>query len=164
MTIYSLDIFLSQFWISLLFMPTSNCCFLTYIQLSQETGQVIWYSHLFKNFPVGCDPHSNSAGKESACNAGDHSSVPGSGRSPGEGISYLPTPVFLGFPGGSDGKKSACSAGGLGWEDPLERKQLLTPVYWPGEFHGQRSLMGYSPWGHRVGQDWATLTFTQSKT
>ena len=53
------------------------------------------------DFP-GC-----SDGKESACNAGDMGSVPGSGRSPGEG---QPTPVFL-----------------------------------PGESHGQRSLAGYSP-------------------
>ena len=28
-----------------------NCCFLTCIQISQETGKVVWYSHLFKNFP-----------------------------------------------------------------------------------------------------------------
>ena len=91
-------------------------------------------------------------GKESACNAGDPSSIPGSGRSAGEGIGYppqyswdslvaqlvkdppavqetwvrslgqeeplekgrLPTPVFLGFPGGSAGKGSTCSAGDLG--------------------------------------------------
>ena len=33
------------------FMSSSNCCFLTCIQISQETGQVVWYSHLFKNFP-----------------------------------------------------------------------------------------------------------------
>ena len=32
----------------------------------------------------------------------------------------LPTLVFLGFPHGSDGKESACNAGDLGWEDPLE--------------------------------------------
>ena len=32
-------------------MSSSNCCFLTCIQLSQEAGQVVWYSHLFKNFP-----------------------------------------------------------------------------------------------------------------
>ena len=32
-------------------MSSSNCCFLTYIQISQEAGQVIWYSHLLKNFP-----------------------------------------------------------------------------------------------------------------
>ena len=32
-------------------MSTSNCCFLTCIQISQEAGQVVWYSHLFKNYP-----------------------------------------------------------------------------------------------------------------
>ena len=32
-------------------MSSSNCCFLTYIQVSQEAGQVVWYSHLFQNFP-----------------------------------------------------------------------------------------------------------------
>ena len=32
-------------------MSSSNCCFLTCIQISQEAGQVIWYSHLFQNFP-----------------------------------------------------------------------------------------------------------------
>ena len=30
---------------------SSNCCFLTYIQISQEAGKVVWYSHLLKNFP-----------------------------------------------------------------------------------------------------------------
>ena len=32
-------------------MPSSNCCFLTCIQVSQEAGQEVWYSHLFQNFP-----------------------------------------------------------------------------------------------------------------
>ena len=32
-------------------MSGSNCCFLSCIQISQETGQVVWYSHLFQNFP-----------------------------------------------------------------------------------------------------------------
>ena len=32
-------------------MSTSNCCFLTCIQVSQETGKVVWYSRLLKNFP-----------------------------------------------------------------------------------------------------------------
>ena len=31
-------------------MSSSNCCFLTCIQISQEAGQVVWYSHLLKNF------------------------------------------------------------------------------------------------------------------
>ena len=32
-------------------MSRSNCCFLTCMQVSQEAGQVVWYSHLFQNFP-----------------------------------------------------------------------------------------------------------------
>ena len=32
-------------------MYSSNCCFLTCIQISQEAGQVVWYSHFFQNFP-----------------------------------------------------------------------------------------------------------------
>ena len=32
-------------------MSSSNCCFLACIQVSQEAGQVVWYSHLFQNFP-----------------------------------------------------------------------------------------------------------------
>ena len=33
------------------FMSGSNCCFLTCIWISQEAGQVVWYSHVFKHFP-----------------------------------------------------------------------------------------------------------------
>ena len=33
------------------FTSSSNCCFLTCIQVSQEAGKVVWYSHLFQNFP-----------------------------------------------------------------------------------------------------------------
>ena len=51
MTIYSLDIFLFLFGTICCSMSSSNCCFLTCIQISQEAGQVGWYSHLFKNFP-----------------------------------------------------------------------------------------------------------------
>ena len=51
-----------------------------------------------------------SVGKEFACNDRDPGSIPGRGRSPGEGN---PPSVIL-----------------------------------PGDFHGQRSLVGYSPWGH----------------
>ena len=32
-------------------MSSSNCCFLTCIQISQEAGQVVWYAQLFQNFP-----------------------------------------------------------------------------------------------------------------
>ena len=50
MTIYSLDILLSQFGTSLLF-HVWFCYFLTCIQISQEAGQMVWYFHLLKNFP-----------------------------------------------------------------------------------------------------------------
>ena len=64
----------------------------------------------------------------------------------------LPPPVFWGFPGGSDGKESACNVGDLGsvpglgrspgggQGNPLQYSCLENP-------HGQRSLAGYSPWG-----------------
>ena len=59
----------------------------------------------------------------------------------------LPTPVFLGFPGGSAGKESACNVGNLSsigfGKIPWRRERLPTPVIWPGEFHGL-----YSPWDH----------------
>ena len=57
--------------------------------------------------------------------------------------------LSFGFPGGSDGKASACNAGELGSIPELERstgegKKLPTPVFWPGEFHGL-----YSPWDRK---------------
>ena len=44
-------------------MSSSNCCFLTCIQIYQEAGKVVWYSHLLKYFPtVCCDPYSQRFG------------------------------------------------------------------------------------------------------
>ena len=37
----------------------------------------------------------------------------------------------------------------LGQEDPLEKGMATNPIFLPGKSHGQRSLMGYSPWGHK---------------
>ena len=66
----------------------------------------------------------------------------------------LPTPVFLGFPGGSAGKEPACNVGDLGstpglgrspgggHDNPFQYSCLENP-------HGHRSLEGYSPWGHK---------------
>ena len=55
----------------------------------------------------------SSAGKGSACNAGDPGLIPGSGRSAEEGIGY-PFQYSWGFPCGSADKESACNAGDLG--------------------------------------------------
>ena len=86
----------------------------------------------------------SSADKESICNAGEPNLIPGFGRSPGEGVGC---PLQY-------GKESACSMGDLGLIPGLGRSPggghgnsfqyscLENP-------HGQRSLAGYSPWGHK---------------
>ena len=62
--------------------------------------------------------------------------------------------LFWGFPGSLVSKESICSAGdpssipGFG-KIPWRRKWKPTPVFLPGESHGQRCLVGYSPWGHK---------------
>ena len=136
-----------------------------------------------------------SAGKESSCNTGDLSSIPGLGRSPGEGKSYplqysglensmdsmdctvhevTKSRTWLSLSHGNslfwtslmaqgspDGK-SLCQQCRRPYLDPWvgkipwRRKRQPTPVLLPGKSDGQRSLIGYSPWGHRVGHDWAT--------
>ena len=63
-----------------------------------------------------------------------------------------------GFPGGTSGKESVCQCrrhkrcGFSRWvgKIPWRRKWQPTPVFLPGESHGQRSLVGYSPWGRKV--------------
>ena len=67
----------------------------------------------------------------------------------------------MGFPGGSDGKEAACSAGDLGPISELGRSpgggQGNTLQYSCLEnLHGQRSLVGYSPWG--VAKSWTRLS------
>ena len=49
--IYSLDLLLPNLEPVCCSMSSSNCCFLNCIQISQEAGQVAWYSHLLKSFP-----------------------------------------------------------------------------------------------------------------
>ena len=93
-------------------------------------------------------PHS-SAGKESACSAGDPSSIPGWGRPPGEGIGY-PLQYSWASPVAQLVKILQCGRPGFDpWLGKIRwrREQLPTPVFWPGE------LCGWcSPWRDRVGQ------------
>ena len=70
-------------------------------------------------------------GKESACKARDLGSIRGLGRSPGEGNSF-----------------------------PWRRKWQSTPVFLPGESHGRRRLVGYSPQGHKESDTTERLHFT----
>jgi len=51
MTITALSYSFPGFQLVSFSMCGSNCSFLIFIQVSQETGKVVWYSHLFKNFP-----------------------------------------------------------------------------------------------------------------
>ena len=64
--------------------------------------------------------------------------------------------IWRGFPSGSVGKNPPAVqelqetwVRSLGGEDPWRRQWQPTPVFLPGESHGQRSLVGYSPWGHK---------------
>ena len=67
------------------------------------------------------------------------------------------------FPGGSDGKASACNAGDLGsitgLGRPWRRKWQSTPALLPGKSHGRRSLIGYSPWGRKESDTTEQLHF-----
>ena len=109
-------------------MSGSYSCLLTCMQVSQEAGKVVWYSHLFKNFPQFVVIHSV------------------------KGFSIeAKVDVFLEFPGflgDSDGKESANNVGDPGfipgWEDPLENGTATHSSILPRESHGQRSLGGYS--------------------
>ena len=87
-----------------------------------------------------------SAGRESACNAGDPGLTPGSGRSAGEGTDYTPlcswaflvaqlvkTPLQCGRP----------EFNPWVWKTPWRRERLPTPVFWPREFHGLYSPRGF---------------------
>ena len=77
---------------------------------------------------------------------------------------FLTTPPTLGVSGGLPrwlgGKASACQCRRHGFHPwvgkiPWSRKWQPTPGFWPGKFHGQRSLAGSSPCGHGVWHDWA---------
>ena len=118
----------------------------------------------------------SSVGKESACNAGDPSSIPGSGRSPGEGkgsilavfyplsysgldnsMDWLLTPVFLGFPCRSAGKESVCNVGDLGLipglgRSPGERKGSILAVFYPLQYSGLENSMDCIV--HGVAKSW----------
>ena len=89
----------------------------------------------------------SSAGKESSCNVGDPSSIPRLGRSPGEWLRYPLQDSWAPLVAQTVKNPPACNAGFDPWvgKIPWRRKWQPTPVFLPGESHGRRSLMGYSP-------------------
>ena len=67
-------------------------------------------------------------------------------------ITIIKANDYMDFPGSSDGKESACNCRRLGFNPrvgkiPWRREWQPPPVILPGEFHRQRYLVGYSPWG-----------------
>ena len=98
--------------------------------------------------------------KNPVANAGDirdTSSIPGSGRSPGEGRDRLHTPVFLGFPGGSDSRESTCNVGDSGSIPGLGRS-LEESIATHSSILAWRILMNRGAW-------WATVHgVTKSQT
>ena len=90
----------------------------------------------------------SSAGKESACNAGDPGLIPGLGRSSGEGVIY--SLQYFGASLVAQMVKNLLQYGSPGLErspegghdNPLQYFCMKNP-------HGQRSLMSYSPWSHK---------------
>ena len=91
----------------------------------------------------------SSAGKESACNVGDPGSIPGSGRSPGEGTSYPLQYLWASLEAQTVKNPPAMWetwVRSLNWEDPLGESMAMQSSILENP-HGQMSLMGYSPRG-----------------
>ena len=132
-------------------MSSSNCYFLTCIQIFQKTGQVIWYSHLFQNFPKFVVIHTvkgfgivNEAEVdvflEFSCFFYDPVNVGnlifGSSVFSKSNLKFL-VHILL---------KPSMRPGFNPWigKIPWRRKWQPTPTFLPRKSHGQRSLMGYS--------------------
>ena len=75
---------------------------------------------------------------------------------------WLCFPPLLVFLGGSDGKVSAWAFNP--WVRKIWRRQWQpSPVFLPGKSHGRRSLVGYSPWGHKESDTTKRLHFPTSQ-
>ena len=95
-----------------------------------------------KNIDTGIDSMGfpdSSVGKESASNAGNPGSIPGLGRSIGEGIGYPLKYSWASLVAQLVKNCLQCRRPGFNpWVGmiPWRRERLPTPVFWPGEFHG----------------------------
>ena len=115
----------------------------------------------WKRSPAGYSPgvtllgfSSSLIDKESACNAGDPSLIPGSGRSTGEGIS-TPLQYFWDFTGGSASKESAYDAGDLGLIPGLRRSPGDGKDY-PLQYSGLENSIDFIV--HGVAKSWTELS------
>ena len=102
----------------------------------------------------------SSVRTESTCNVGEPSSIPGSGRSAGEGIGYplqyswasLVAQLIKNLPAMWETWVPS-----MGWEDPLEKRKATMSIFWPGEFHEL-----HIPWGCKELDKTEQLSLTQS--
>ena len=151
-------------------MSSSNCCFLT-CMTSQEAGQVVWYSHLFQNFPQFVMIHTvkgfgivNKAEVDVFLELSsffyDPSDVGNliSGSSAFSKTSLniwkftvhvLLKPGLENFQHYFTSTSDECNCVVV-WAFFWRRKWQPTPVFLPWKYHGLRSLVhGYRPWGHK---------------
>ena len=85
-------------------------------------------------------------------------------------VAYMDMYSALWLPRWHDGKESTCQCrrrkrcGFYPWlrKIPWSRKWQLTPVFSLGKFHGQRSLVGYGPWGHKGTAQWLSISPLQA--
>ena len=114
-------------------------------------GWFLWVLCIFACFwrqvyvHIGGFPGS-SAGEESACNAGDPGSIPGLGRSSGEGIGYPLQYSWASLVAQMVNNPPTMEESWVG-KIPWRRAWQPTPVFLPGESHGLRSLVGYTVHG-----------------
>ena len=96
---------------------------------------------------------SSSAGKEPACNAGDPGSIPGSGRSSGEGPGYPLQYSWASFVAQLVKNPPAMWETwvlSLDWEDPWRREWQPTPVFLPGKFQARMDRKAWQATVHGV--------------
>ena len=112
-----------------------------------------YFGHLMRRSASLCGkkPACNTRYK-SAYNAGDSGSIPGSGSSPGKG--EVTHPCILGLTLVAQMVRNCLQCGRPGFDlwvgkTPWRKAWQPTPVFLSGESHGQRSLGGFIPWGHK---------------
>ena len=124
---------------SLVLSSKESACQCKRLRFDPWVRKIIWrrerqHTPVFLGFPCG------SAGKQSTCNVGDLGLIPGLGRSLGEGKGY---PLqYSGLENSMD-----CIHGVAKSQTQLSNFHF--PIFLLGKSHGQRSLAGYTPWGHK---------------
>ena len=98
--------------------------------------------------------------KNLPASVGDSDLIPGSERSPGEGSDNHSSVLA----GKSHGRRSLAATVHGVEKNWIRRKWQPTPIPLPGKFHGWRSLVGYSPWGHKESDTTEQLRFTHLLT